>query len=113
MKNKFHKYSSIVHVKALWEKLYRANAQFSFYQSYAWNFQLEKNLRANPFRQVKAEYWVFEDRVIIPWVFEHKKRRVTLLGENASSDYVSFIFAESDQHLLALALLAALEELKD
>jgi len=89
---------NIKRIKALWEKLYEANSEMSFYQSFYWNYCLDKRTRLKNIKKNNAiiEYVICNERMIAPLVVNKKEKTVFILGYEDSSDYLSFIYNSND-----------------
>lgn len=95
----FKRYDSILEIKEIWERIYNASACMTFFQSYNWNLILEKKYVSEHFFKYNGDqlsYFVFDNKIIAPLLINKKKRTIILLGQNASSDYLSFVFSEVD-----------------
>lgn len=89
-------YQNISDIKELWEELYLKNTTNTFFQTYYWNYLLYSHFVGNKVFALskKLIIFVYDNKVIAPLVIDSEKKIISILGENCSSDYLSFVFAD-------------------
>lgn len=87
-------YKRITEIEHIWNKLYKSSLEMSFFQSYEWNLAAEINFfrKKEQFKGRKLIYMVFEESLIMPLVVDYIKKEISILGQDESSDYLSFIY---------------------
>ena len=87
-------YKRITEIEHIWNKLYKSSLEMSFFQSYEWNLAAEMNFfrKKEQFKGRKLIYMVFEESLIMPLVVDYIKKEISILGQDESSDYLSFIY---------------------
>lgn len=91
-------YNTIKEISPLWNKLYVNNPNLTWFQSYNWNESLEKKFwgrKHTRYSKCRLIYIVFDKKIIVPLVENRKKKLISLLGNDESSDYLSFIFGST------------------
>lgn len=100
-------YKKIADTAALWNELYKYGKDMSFFQSLEWNTALEMNFhgKKDQYFGCKLLYYVFDDSLIAPIVVDRRRKEITLLGQEESSDYLSLIYRSYDEYLVVRAIL--------
>lgn len=94
-------------IRLLWEKLYSQNRTATFFQSFSWNLCLEQRFRSLHFmkyRNCVLEYLIVDEEVIAPLVINKSEKCITILGNEESSDYLSYIHGNITVDYLAEAI---------
>lgn len=99
-------YRKIEEISFLWNDLYRNGMEMSFFQSYEWNNVLEIKFHESKIENCGKTlfYYVFDNSIIAPIILDKWKKQITILGQNESSDYLSFIFSQFDEELCIKAI---------
>jgi len=99
---KINKYKNIEDIEEQWKKCFNGNNCFTSFQSYEWNFYLQKKFKYfknKVGRIVKGSkevvFFLFTDNrdtIIAPLIISNSEKKVYIFGQQDMSDYLSFIF---------------------
>ncbi len=107
--------NSIESIKDLWNELYEGNSEYSFFQSYIWMEKVEKRFlgrRMFKYPEKQVVYLVVDDRFIAPLCVDESHKNIEMLGIDSSSDYLSFIYKDSDVENMSYYIKSLIEYYK-